>query len=73
MRWSGLIALDLQLPAGVVGDDGMEVAVSELVLAGLEAESEASRTPSRRGLTLLPAAEGHVVTAEMVAEALDDD
>lgn len=46
-------------------------AVSELALEGLAAE--ASPRPSGNGLVLLPAAEGHVVTDEVVAEALADE
>ena len=50
----------------------MGEAVSELVLAGLEAE--ATTTPRRRkNLVLLPSVEGHVITNEMVSEALDDE
>lgn len=48
-------------------------AVSELVLAGLAAEDGARPEPHPAGLTLLPSAEGHVLTTEMVAEALDED
>lgn len=46
-------------------------AVSDLALVGLAAES--SPAPSVGGLVLLPAAEGHVITDEMVAEALADE
>lgn len=47
-------------------------AVSELVLAGLEAE-QAANAPMSNGLVLLPAPPGHVITHEMVAEALADE
>jgi len=46
-------------------------AVSGLALAGLEAE--APRQPTTGGLVLLPSVPGHVVTDEMVAEALLDE
>lgn len=49
----------------------MGEALSELALAGLEAES--SPASRRGGIILLPAVEGHVITNDMVAEALDDD
>lgn len=48
-------------------------AVSELALAGLEVEQAEFERPSLGGLLLLPAAEGHQITNEMVAEALDDE
>lgn len=47
------------------------LAVSELALAGLELEADPGVT--RRGLVLLPSPIGHVITDEMVAEALADD
>ena len=47
-------------------------AVSELVLAGLQAESSGADV-DRRGLVLLPTVEGHLITSEMVAEALEDE
>jgi hypothetical protein len=46
-------------------------AVSNLALVGLACE--ASAPPATGGLVLLPAAPGHVVTDEMVAEALLDE
>lgn len=49
----------------------MGEALSELALAGLEVE--AAPGVSREGIILLPSVEGHVITNDMVAEALDDD
>ena len=46
-------------------------AVSDLALAGLGAEAPVSASVS--GLLLLPSVAGHVVTDEMVTEALEDD
>lgn len=46
-------------------------AVSEFALIGLEPEMTAP--PVNNGLILLPSAPGHVITNEMVAEALLDD
>ena len=43
-----------------------------LALTGL-ATSSSSATTEANGLVLLPAAPGHVITDEMVAEALLDD
>lgn len=48
-------------------------AVSELVLAGVEAETPPGGFPGPEGLVLLPSVPGHVITSEMVAEALQDD
>lgn len=48
-------------------------AVSELVLAGVEAQHGDTPPPDRRGLQFLPSVEGHVLTSEMVAEVLDDE
>lgn len=40
----------------------------------LNLHEEADDAPrSNRGLTLLPSAQGHVITSEMVAEALADE
>ncbi len=47
-------------------------AASELMLAGLKAE-EPTRKPTRTGLVLLPSVRGHVITPEMVADALEED
>lgn len=47
-------------------------AVSELVLAGLESDAPTG-VRGANGLLLLPSAPGHVITHEMVAEALADD
>ncbi|GAB4100567.1 hypothetical protein [Sinomonas halotolerans] len=44
-------------------------AVSELALAGLAAQAAGAPSDADGGLVLLPAAEGHVVTDEMVAKA----
>jgi len=46
-------------------------AVSEFALAGLM--SETAQQPVANGLTLLPPAPGHIITNEMVAEALLDE
>jgi len=46
-------------------------AVSDLALAGLASEAPAS--PTTDGLVLLPSVPGHVITNEMVAEALLDE
>lgn len=46
-------------------------AVSELALEGLAAD--APDQPIENGLVLLPAVPGHVITDEMVAEALLDE
>ena len=46
-------------------------AVSALALAGLDSAAQVPVTAG--GLVLLPAADGHVVTDEMVAAALLDD
>jgi len=51
--------------------DSIGEAVSALALAGLELET--SVPPSAGGLVLLPTAPGHVVTTEMVAEALANE
>ena len=48
-------------------------ALSDLALAGLRAEAVDFAAPAPDGLILLPTVEGHVITNEMVAEALDDD
>ncbi|MCL2736898.1 MAG: hypothetical protein FWD75_09785 [Propionibacteriaceae bacterium] len=45
-------------------------AVSELALLGLQADTP---PPPADGLVLLPCAPGHIVTNEMVAEALLDE
>jgi hypothetical protein len=47
-------------------------AASELMLAGLDAE-EPARRPNKSGLVLLPSVPGHVITSEMVADALAED
>jgi hypothetical protein len=47
-------------------------AVSDLALAGLERARPTSR-PSRGGLVLLKSPPGHVITDEMVAEAMLDE
>jgi hypothetical protein len=47
-------------------------AVSELALAGLMAERPAPAV-GRHGLILLPHESGHVITDEMVADALADE
>ena len=47
-------------------------AVSEIALAGLASETPPNpSTP--RGLVLLPSTPGHVITDDMVADALADD
>ncbi|MEP9390854.1 hypothetical protein ABLE92_11835 [Gordonia sp. VNQ95] len=46
-------------------------AVSELAIAGMSTTQSASTDKS--GLVLLPAATGHVVTDEMVAQAMLDE
>lgn len=46
-------------------------AVSELAIAGLATDEPVTRDPN--GLVLLPSTPGHVVTDDMVAEALLDD
>lgn len=46
-------------------------ALSELALAGYEAEMSAVRVPE--GFPVLPRIEGHVITTEMVTEALSDE
>lgn len=46
-------------------------AVSEFALAGIA--SEAPEQQATGGLVLLPRVPGHVITSEMVAEALLDD
>jgi hypothetical protein len=48
-------------------------AVSALALAGLAAEELTSPHAAGGGLVLLPTQPGHVITDEMVAEALLDD
>jgi len=48
-------------------------AVSELVLAGLEAEETPNDVVHSRGLVLLPSDADHVITHQMVAEALEDE
>lgn len=48
-------------------------AVSDLALAGLGVSKAPSRRPSRRGLVLLESPVGHVITDEMVAEAMVDE
>lgn len=45
-------------------------ALSELALMGYEAESAAIAHPA--GFPMLPAVAGHVITVEMVDDALDD-
>lgn len=45
-------------------------AVSELALKGFEAETGALTVPA--GFPVLAAVEGHVITPELVADALDD-
>ena len=45
--------------------------ISALALAGLA--GEASSVPAAHGLVLLPRAPGHVLTDEMVADALVED
>ncbi|MGL5852424.1 MAG: hypothetical protein ACRCZD_16730, partial [Phycicoccus sp.] len=47
-------------------------AVSDLALAGLAAEA-AETAPVHRGLVMLPYEPGHVVTDEMVADALAEE
>ncbi|WP_231123453.1 hypothetical protein [Nocardioides sambongensis] len=47
-------------------------AVSALALAGLASTTE-SRGPSDGGLVLLPSTPGHVITGDMVAEAMLDE
>jgi hypothetical protein len=47
-------------------------AVSDLALAGLASETP-TRRARRRGLVLLPPEPGHIVTDEMVADALADE
>lgn len=47
-------------------------AVSQLALAGLEAEAAAGLS-SDHGLVLLPATSGLTITDDMVADALADD
>lgn len=44
-------------------------AVSELAAAGLKLES---RTDPPSGFPMLPVVPGHTITAEMIAEALDE-
>lgn len=46
--------------------------VSQLALAGLAGEA-APMGPKRDGLVLLPGTPGHVITDDMVADALADD
>jgi len=46
-------------------------AVSEFALAGLASQN--TQTPTTSDLILLPAAPGHVVTTEMIAQALLDE
>lgn len=46
-------------------------AVSELALASLESQTPPQPAPS--GLVLLPRVPGHVITNDMVAQALLDD
>ncbi|MDO5671430.1 MAG: hypothetical protein Q4G30_01055 [Actinomycetaceae bacterium] len=47
-------------------------AVSELALAGLEHE-KIEGTNGANGLVMLPSVKGHIITNEMVAEALADE
>jgi hypothetical protein len=47
-------------------------AVSDLALAGLAAATP-SHEPSTGGLVLLPTVPGHVITDEMIAEAMHDE
>lgn len=48
-------------------------AVSELAEAGLTAVGALPAAPTADGLVLLPSVRGHIITDEMVAEALLDD
>ncbi|WP_347350113.1 hypothetical protein [Intrasporangium sp.] len=48
-------------------------AVSELALAGLEAEQQLSGQKTRSGLVLLPSTPGQVITDAMVADALVEE
>jgi hypothetical protein len=48
-------------------------AVSELAIAGLSEANRAVPPTERNGLVLLPSTPGHVVTDDMVAEALLDE
>lgn len=50
----------------------MGTAISELALSGLAAE-EPTEKPTLHGLVLLPQTSGHIITDEMVADALADD
>ena len=52
-------------------DKSLGAAISDLALAGLAATQTPS--PSAVGLVLFPPAHGHVLTDEMVAEALLDE
>lgn len=47
-------------------------AISDLALAGLDA-GQPMNEPSVDGLVLLPSTPGHVITDQMVAEALADE
>ncbi len=46
--------------------------ISQLALRALEAERSPRLVP-RNGLLVLPATPGHVITDEMVADALDEE
>lgn len=46
-------------------------ALSQLAMIGYETESAAPESPS--GFPVLPAVEGHLITFEMVEDALADD